>query len=163
TLAASKEQYLMRPDLGRQLGPAARDTLAENCPVGADLQVAVGDGLSAAAVAAQVPALLPLLAEQARERGWRFGRPFFVRYCRRTVPTPAPRAPRPHQRSGRRLPAQGRSRAGGIAGRPQSSLRVQRCSNSVAEMFHGVGLNSRRTASQRGAELSERRRSRVKG
>src|SRR5262249_58907580 len=45
-------------------------------------QVVVGDGLSCAAVAAQVPALLPLLEEGARARGWRFGRPFVVRYCR---------------------------------------------------------------------------------
>ncbi len=82
TRAASKEQYLMRPDLGRQLGPAARAALAANCPAGADLQVAVGDGLSAAAVAAQVPTLLPLLADEARRRGWAFGRPFLVRYCR---------------------------------------------------------------------------------
>src|SRR5205085_5669628 len=52
------------------------------CPPGADLQIVVGDGLSAAAVRAQVPALLPLLAEGARQRGWGVGRPFFIRYCR---------------------------------------------------------------------------------
>jgi ethanolamine ammonia-lyase small subunit len=44
--------------------------------------VVVGDGLSATAVAAQVPALLPRLADEAAGRGWRFGRPFAVRYCR---------------------------------------------------------------------------------
>jgi ethanolamine ammonia-lyase small subunit len=82
TRAATKEQYLMRPDLGRQLSDAARTALADRCPGGADLQVAVGDGLSAAAVAAQVPALLPLLEGEARRRGWSFGRPFFVRHCR---------------------------------------------------------------------------------
>jgi ethanolamine ammonia-lyase small subunit len=42
----------------------------------------IGDGLSAAAVARQVPRLLPLLEEEARQRGWRFGQPFVVRYCR---------------------------------------------------------------------------------
>ena len=82
TRAASKEQYLMRPDLGRQLSPAGRAALAAICPAGVDVQVAIGDGLSAAAVAAQVPALLPLLADGTRRRGWTFGRPFFVRYCR---------------------------------------------------------------------------------
>jgi ethanolamine ammonia-lyase small subunit len=82
TRAASREQYLIRPDLGRQLGPAARAALAANCPAGADLQVAGGDGLSTAAVAAQVPTLLPLLADEARQRGWTFGRPFLIRYCR---------------------------------------------------------------------------------
>jgi ethanolamine ammonia-lyase small subunit len=44
--------------------------------------VVVGDGLSAAAVAAQVPGLLPLLEQEAVRRGWSFGRPFFVRHCR---------------------------------------------------------------------------------
>jgi ethanolamine ammonia-lyase small subunit len=29
-----------------------------------------------------VPALLPLLEQGARDRGWTFGRPFVVRYCR---------------------------------------------------------------------------------
>src|SRR5262249_38951296 len=82
TRAASKEEYLLRPDLGRQLGGAAREAIRQRCPAGADLQVLVGDGLSAAAVAAQVPTLLPLLVAQARERGWAVGQTFFVRHCR---------------------------------------------------------------------------------
>ena len=47
-----------------------------------DLQVVIGDGLSAAAVRAQVPRLLPFLEEESRARGWSFGRPFVIRYCR---------------------------------------------------------------------------------
>jgi ethanolamine ammonia-lyase small subunit len=82
TRATSKAHYLMRPDLGRQLSDGARQMVTESCLRGADLQVVVGDGLSAAAVAAQVPGLLPLLEGEARRRGWSFGRPFFVRYCR---------------------------------------------------------------------------------
>jgi ethanolamine ammonia-lyase small subunit len=82
TRATSKEEYLRRPDLGRQLNEAARHALTVNCPKGVDLQIAIGDGLSAAAVVRQVPALLPLLAQQAKERGWSFGRPFLIRYCR---------------------------------------------------------------------------------
>jgi ethanolamine ammonia-lyase small subunit len=82
TRAASKKQYLMRPDLGRQLNDAARQALTTGCPRDIDLQVAVGDGLSAAAVARQVPALLPLLERQVQERGWSFGRPFLIRHCR---------------------------------------------------------------------------------
>ena len=82
TRAASKAEYLLRPDLGRRLRDDGRAAVAANCPAGADVQVVVGDGLSAAAVRAQVPRLLPLLATGTRERGWRFGRPFFVRHCR---------------------------------------------------------------------------------
>lgn len=82
TRARSKAEYLTRPDLGRRLDDDARARIVEHCPSGADLQVVIGDGLSATAVAAQVPALLPLLARAAAARGWRFGRPFAVRYCR---------------------------------------------------------------------------------
>lgn len=82
TCARSKEEFLMRPDLGRSLPDSALSELEARCPKGADLQVAIGDGLSAAAVAAQVPALLPRLEAGASGRGWRFGRPFVVRHCR---------------------------------------------------------------------------------
>jgi len=82
TRAADKAQYLMRPDLGRELNDAARQSVTTHCHPNAALQVVIGDGLSAAAVTAQVPALLPLLETEARRRGWSFGQPFFVRYCR---------------------------------------------------------------------------------
>jgi ethanolamine ammonia-lyase small subunit len=81
TRARSKGEYLLRPDLGRTLDDEALEKLRA-CPPGADLQVAIGDGLSATAVAAQVPALLPMLAEGAERLGLKFGRPFFVRNCR---------------------------------------------------------------------------------
>jgi ethanolamine ammonia-lyase small subunit len=82
TLVASKAEFLRRPDLGRKLSPGARDRIAANCPAAADLQVVIGDGLSATAVAAQAPALLGPLETMARKRGWSYGRPFVVRYCR---------------------------------------------------------------------------------
>jgi len=82
TLAADKTQYLQRPERGRLLRDDSRARIIETCPRRVDLQVAIGDGLSAAAVAAQVPALLPLLEAGTRHRGWTFGRPFAIRYCR---------------------------------------------------------------------------------
>lgn len=82
TLATNKQEYLLRPDLGRRLAPAARDALASRCLRGVDVQVFVGDGLSAAAVKTQVPALLPLVLEKARGLRWTVGVPFFVRHCR---------------------------------------------------------------------------------
>jgi ethanolamine ammonia-lyase small subunit len=82
TRVRDKREYLMRPDLGRRLSEPAREELARQCPAGADLQVVLGDGLSAAAVRAQVPPLLPLLEQGAQARGWRWGRPFLIRYCR---------------------------------------------------------------------------------
>jgi ethanolamine ammonia-lyase small subunit len=82
TQAKSKDEYLLRPDLGRRFTEDAARTINARCPCEADLQIVVGDGLSVTAVAAQVPALLPLLAQQAVGRGWAVGHPFVVRHCR---------------------------------------------------------------------------------
>jgi ethanolamine ammonia-lyase small subunit len=82
TEAGDAATHLVRPDLGRRLGAAAVERLRSSGSPGADLQVVVGDGLSAAAVHAQVPALLPRLESLAAARGWVWGRPFAVRHCR---------------------------------------------------------------------------------
>jgi ethanolamine ammonia-lyase small subunit len=82
TMATSKEEFLQRPDLGRRLDENARAQLLEQCALNADLQIVIGDGLSVTAVSTQVPALLPLLAEKARSRGWTLGQPFAVKHCR---------------------------------------------------------------------------------
>ncbi|MBO0910698.1 MAG: ethanolamine ammonia-lyase subunit EutC [Acidobacteria bacterium] len=80
--AANKDEYLLRPDLGRTLSQPARSEVVRRCLVNADLQITIGDGLSVTAVRAQVPNLLPLLSEGAKQRGWSVGRPFVVRHCR---------------------------------------------------------------------------------
>ncbi len=82
TAARSPSEHLARPDLGRRLAPGEHERLRVECTPGVDLQVVVGDGLSARAVHAQVPELLPLLLAGATDRGWTVGRPFFVRHCR---------------------------------------------------------------------------------
>jgi ethanolamine ammonia-lyase small subunit len=80
--AANKTEFLMRPDRGRRLQEAGRQQITRLCPPKADLQVAIGDGLSAAAVVAQVPRLLPLLEQETKSLGWTFGQPFVIQYCR---------------------------------------------------------------------------------
>jgi len=80
--AESKSQFLLRPDLGRKLGDAAKSLVSQNCPKSPDIQIVIGDGLSVAAISAQVPTLFPLLQEQARARGCSLGQSFSVRYCR---------------------------------------------------------------------------------
>jgi ethanolamine ammonia-lyase small subunit len=82
TRAADKAEYLRRPDLGRSLSDEARAEIGRGCPRGSVLQVAIGDGLSSAAVRVQVPALLPLLADEAGRRGWTMGRVMLIRHCR---------------------------------------------------------------------------------
>jgi len=80
--AKSKSQFLLRPDLGRTLSAAAENLIAQHCPKAPDIQIVIGDGLSSAAISAQVPLLFPLLQQQCRDRGWSVGQSFVVRYSR---------------------------------------------------------------------------------
>jgi ethanolamine ammonia-lyase small subunit len=80
--ASNKDEYLLRPDLGRQLPTVSRAAIVQRCATGATLQIVIGDGLSVTAVATQLPQLLPLLLEGTRQREWSTGQPFIIRHCR---------------------------------------------------------------------------------
>jgi ethanolamine ammonia-lyase small subunit len=80
--AASKDEYLLRPDLGRLLNAASRSEVIRRCAKSHDLQLVIGDGLSITAVSRQIPQLLPLLSEGAKARAWSFGQAFVIRHCR---------------------------------------------------------------------------------
>ncbi|MGA8142913.1 MAG: ethanolamine ammonia-lyase subunit EutC [Candidatus Acidiferrales bacterium] len=82
TRAREKDDYLLRPDLGRHFDKESRERLSKCGSQGSDIQIAIGDGLSVAAVAEQVPHLLPLLFDGAKARGWSAGRAFVIRHCR---------------------------------------------------------------------------------
>lgn len=80
--ARDRAEYLLRPDLGRRLDEESVARMRQRCPVAPEMQIVVGDGLSATAVVRQVPVLLPLLMEKAKAWGWGLGQPFVVRQCR---------------------------------------------------------------------------------
>lgn len=82
TLAHTKQEFLLQPGLGRSFSQEAKDLLGLRCLPGADVQVVIADGLSAAAVQAQVPGLLPLISAEISAHGWRLGQPFFIRHGR---------------------------------------------------------------------------------
>lgn len=82
TKARSKDEYLLRPDLGRHFDDESREALRVHGSQASDLQIAIGDGLSVPAVAAQVPSLLPLLFAGAEKRQWNIARVFVIHHCR---------------------------------------------------------------------------------
>lgn len=82
TRAANKDEYLLRPDLGREFTPNSAAEIRRRCPRRPAIQIVLGDGLSVTAVRVQVPQLLPLLSAGASARGWSVGQIFLVRYCR---------------------------------------------------------------------------------
>lgn len=81
-ITGGKQEYLLRPDLGRQLSAEAKKTIAEKCVKSPNIQLVVGDGLSAAAVEANVREMFPVIMNGAKQAGLTVGTPFFIKYCR---------------------------------------------------------------------------------
>lgn len=82
TQVTDQDEYLLRPDLGRRLSDEARKVVAERCVKNPQVQIVVGDGLSAAAVTNNLPHIYPVLEQGLTGAGFSLGTPFFVRYCR---------------------------------------------------------------------------------
>lgn len=87
TDAGDRTEYLRRPDRGRRLNPASRETLRQfaRAAAGFDLAVILSDGLSAPAVNAQAPALLRQLLPRLADDGWRIAPLVIVRHGRVAV------------------------------------------------------------------------------
>jgi len=81
-IEGGKEQYLLRPDLGRRLSDDARKVVAERCVKGPDVQICVGDGLSAQAIEVNLGKILPVLQAGCKTAGLTLGTPFFIQHCR---------------------------------------------------------------------------------
>ncbi|MDR3766493.1 MAG: ethanolamine ammonia-lyase subunit EutC [Butyricicoccus sp.] len=82
TQCDSKDVYLTRPDLGRKLNEEARKTILEKCKKSPRVQIYVADGLSSAAVAANIADLLPAIMQGLQSYHIEVGTPFFVKYGR---------------------------------------------------------------------------------
>lgn len=80
--AHSRSEFLLRPDLGRKLSAEAEESLRQKGTLDSDVQVLLGDGLSAAALRVQGPVLLPELMKSAQACGLKSGRPLTIRNCR---------------------------------------------------------------------------------
>ena len=78
----SKDTYLTRPDLGRKISEEATLVLTEKCKKNPRVQIYVSDGLSSAAVAANVADLLPAIEQGLKGYGIEIGTPFFLKYGR---------------------------------------------------------------------------------
>ena len=82
TRVTSEDEYLLRPDLGRLLSDEARATVAQRCAPQPQVQIVVGDGLSAAAVTHNLDKIYPVIEQGLTSAGLTLGTPFFVRFCR---------------------------------------------------------------------------------
>ncbi|WKZ48700.1 MAG: ethanolamine ammonia-lyase subunit EutC [Anaerolineales bacterium] len=81
-ITGGKQEYLLRPDLGRQLNDDAKRIVNEKCQKNVNIQLCVGDGLSAAAIEANLRQIFPVIKQGAQAAGLTFGTPFFIKYAR---------------------------------------------------------------------------------
>src|SRR5690242_2492150 len=81
-ITGGKQEYLLRPDLGRLLNDDAKRIINEKCQKNVNIQLCVGDGLSAAAIEANLRQIFPVIKQGVQNAGLTFGTPFFVKYAR---------------------------------------------------------------------------------
>jgi ethanolamine ammonia-lyase small subunit len=81
-ITGGKQEYLLRPDLGRLLNDDAKRIIHEKCQKNVNIQLVVGDGLSAAAIEANLRQIFPVIKQGVQNAGLTFGTPFFIKYAR---------------------------------------------------------------------------------
>ena len=81
-ITEGKEQFLLRPDLGRQLNVESKQLISEKCVMNPNIQIAVGDGLSTTAIESNLRQIMPVLMQGFQNAGLTIGTPFFIKYCR---------------------------------------------------------------------------------
>src|SRR5215216_3866992 len=81
-ITGGKQEYLLRPDLGRLLNDEAKRIINEKCQKNVNIQLCVGDGLSAAAIEANLRQIFPVIKQGVQAAGLTFGTPFFIKYAR---------------------------------------------------------------------------------
>ena len=81
-ITGGKQEYLLRPDLGRLLNDDAKRKINEKCQKNVNIQLCVGDGLSAAAIEANLRQIFPVIKQGVQNAGLTFGTPFFIKYAR---------------------------------------------------------------------------------
>lgn len=82
TLCHSKDEYLTRPDLGRRFSKENEEKIKENITSHPKIQVIVGDGLSSAAIEANIREIIPSIKQGLNYYGLDCKNPIFVQYCR---------------------------------------------------------------------------------
>lgn len=82
TLCQDKNEYLTRPDLGRQLEPKELEKIVSIAGTGCDVLIYASDGLSSTAITHNLHNILPVLTDGLKAKGLKVARPFFVKYGR---------------------------------------------------------------------------------
>ncbi|EJE7756579.1 ethanolamine ammonia-lyase subunit EutC [Listeria monocytogenes] len=82
TKCQDKDEYLTRPDLGREFDDEMVEVIRANTTKNAKLQIVVGDGLSSAAIEANIKDILPSIKQGLKMYNLDFDNIIFVKHCR---------------------------------------------------------------------------------
>ena len=82
TQVEDRNQYLTRPDLGRRLSKEAKQIIDERCVKKPQVQIVVGDGLSAAAINNNFQLIYPVIVQGLKSANISLGTPFFIKFAR---------------------------------------------------------------------------------
>ena len=80
--AKDRNEYLLAPEMGRRLSDEGRKIVAERCAKHPNVQIVVGDGLSAAAITNNLAAIYPVIEQGLKAANITTGTPFFVKNAR---------------------------------------------------------------------------------
>ncbi|MBR5642146.1 MAG: ethanolamine ammonia-lyase subunit EutC [Firmicutes bacterium] len=80
--AGDRNTHITRPDLGRKICPKGVEALRQHCRMSPDVQIYASDGLSSAAIEANLEKILPVLTEGLQAKGLTVGTPFYMRFGR---------------------------------------------------------------------------------
>ena len=82
TLCRDKDEYVTRPDLGRVFSEEMAQKITSHTTKRAKIQVVVGDGLSSAAIGANIREILPSIKQGLKMFNLEFNEVIFVKHCR---------------------------------------------------------------------------------
>jgi ethanolamine ammonia-lyase small subunit len=82
TICKDKDEYLTRPDLGRRFGPEEIEIIRKTCGQSPKVLIIVGDGLSSAAIEANVEDMIPAIKQGLSIHGINIGDILFIKYAR---------------------------------------------------------------------------------
>jgi len=78
----SRDEFVTRPDLGRKLNAETKALFGKELPKNPKVLIMVGDGLSSAAIEANVADAIPAIKQGLKRHGIEVGAVPFVKYCR---------------------------------------------------------------------------------
>jgi ethanolamine ammonia-lyase small subunit len=82
TIVKDKDEYLMKPELGKKLSNETKREILDKGDKGKQVQIIVVDGLSSTSIEANIADVMPALIQGLETQGITVAKPFFIQYGR---------------------------------------------------------------------------------